>query len=120
MSAPNDPNRRSRVVWLVLTALGAILSIVGWTKWAVAQPVAMTRPAVPLEPVRAMLDAFGSHAIVAVTAGHGDERGYAFGLSLVRDPRFATFVNDIVIEEGSARYQDVADQFVAGGEVPIE
>ena len=35
-------------------------------------------PAVPLEPVAAMVDAFRTHSVVAVTAGHGEVRGYAF------------------------------------------
>jgi hypothetical protein len=75
---------------------------------------------VPLEPVAAIVDAFRSHSVVAVRAGHGEERGYAFLLALVRDPRFGTVVNDIVIEEGSARYQDVADRFVRGDELSDE
>jgi hypothetical protein len=78
------------------------------------------RPAVPVEPVVAIVDAFRSHSVVAVTAGHGSERGYAFLLSLVRDARFTDVVNDIVIEEGSARYQDIADRFVRGEEVSAE
>jgi hypothetical protein len=78
------------------------------------------RPAVPVEPVAAIVDAFRSHSVVAVTAGHGEAWGYAFGLSLVRDPRFLDAVNDMVIEEGSARYQDVADRFVRGEQVSDE
>jgi hypothetical protein len=75
---------------------------------------------VPIEPVAAIVDAFRSHSVVAISAGHGDERGYAFGLSLVRDPRFVAVVNDIVIEEGCARYQEVADRFVRGEQVSDE
>lgn len=84
------------------------------------QQTAAPRPAVPVEPVSAIVEAFRSHSVVAVTAGHGEERGYAFLLSLVRDPRFVAAVNDIVIEEGSARYQDVADHFVRGDDVSDE
>jgi hypothetical protein len=57
---------------------------------------------------------------LAMGAGHGEARGYALGLSLVRDPRFVALVNDIVIEEGSARYQDIADRFVRGEQVSDE
>ncbi len=77
-------------------------------------------PAVPLEPVAAMVDAFRTHTVVAVTAGHGEARGYAFAQLLLHDPRFIAAINDIVIEEGSARYQDVADRFVRGENVPME
>lgn len=77
-------------------------------------------PAVPLEPVTAMVDAFRTHSVVAVTAGHGEARGYAFMQLLIHDPRLIAAINDIVIEEGSARFQDVADRFVRGESVPME
>jgi hypothetical protein len=77
------------------------------------------KPAVPLEPISAILDAFKTHQIVALGEGaHGNEQGHAFRLSLIRDPRFAATVNDIVVESGNALYQDVIDRFVRGEEVP--
>ncbi|MGH9373482.1 MAG: hypothetical protein ACRD15_18330 [Vicinamibacterales bacterium] len=79
------------------------------------------RPAVPIDPVTGILDAFGSHPVVALGEGaHGNEQGAAFRLALIRDPRFAATVNDIVVECGNARYQDVMDRFVRGGEVSTE
>jgi hypothetical protein len=83
------------------------------------QAAAPAKPAVPLEPVAAMVDALRTHSVVAVTAGHGEARGYAFAQLLLHDPRFIAAINDIVIEEGSARYQDVVDHFVRGDNVPI-
>jgi hypothetical protein len=72
-------------------------------------------PAVPLEPIGAILDAFTTHQVVALGEGnHGNEQGHALRLSLIRDPRFAATVNDIVVEFGSALYQDVMDRFVRG------
>jgi hypothetical protein len=41
-------------------------------------------------------------------------------LAVVRDPRFPTLVNDIVVEFGSARYQALMDRFVRGGDVRYE
>ena len=77
------------------------------------------RPAVRLDPVSVIIDAFASHPVVALGEGpHGNEQGHAFRLALIRDPRFAALVNDIVIESGSARYQDVIDRFVRGEDVP--
>jgi hypothetical protein len=84
-----------------------------------AMLAAAPTPAVPLEPVTAMVDAFRTHSIVAVTAGHGESRGYAFMQLLIHDPRLVAAINDIVIEEGSSRYQDVADRFVRGENVPL-
>lgn len=51
--------------------------------------------------------------------GHGNEQGHAFRLSLVRDPRFAATVNDIVVEFGAAQNQGIIDRFVDGEDVPI-
>ena len=88
-----------------------------------AQHPTRVRPAVPIEPIAAIIDAFHSHEIVAMTDGasaHGDEQNHAFRLSLIRDPRFAAIVNDIVVEFGSGQFQDVMDAFVRGDDVPYE
>jgi hypothetical protein len=75
-------------------------------------------PAVRVDPISAIIDAFAMHPVVALGEGpHGNEQGHAFRLALIRDPRFAARVNDIVIESGSARYQDYVDRFVRGEDV---
>lgn len=74
--------------------------------------------AVPLEPVTTILDAFRSHDIVVLGEGaHNNEQGHVFRMSLIRDARFANIVNDIVVECGNARYQDVIDRFTRGDRV---
>jgi hypothetical protein len=84
----------------------------------VAGQSASPQPAVPVDAISGILDAFQSHPIVALGEGpHGNEQGHAFRLALIRDPRFATTVNDIVVEFGSARYQALMDRFVNGAEV---
>lgn len=75
-------------------------------------------PILPVEPVGAILDAFRAHSIVALCDAHGNEQNHAFRLALLRDPRFAATVNDIVVELGNARYQDLVDRFVIGQDVP--
>jgi len=100
--------------------LSAVLVVGGRAHVAVAQLAPPKPPAVPLEPVPAIVDAFRTHAIVAVTAGHGETRGYAFMQWLIHDPRLIAAINDIVIEEGSARYQEIADRFVRGDNVSID
>jgi hypothetical protein len=83
-----------------------------------AQGTART-PAVRLDPTSVILDAFHSYRVVALGEGaHGNEQGHAFRLALMRDPRFAALVNDIVVESGSARYQEFMDRFVQGDAVP--
>jgi hypothetical protein len=82
---------------------------------------APVRPTIPLEPIGAILQAFGSHPVVALGEGtHDNEQGHAFRLALLRDPRFAASVDDVVVEFGNARYQDVMDRFVRGEDVPYE
>ena len=75
-------------------------------------------PAVPGDPVAAIIDAFRTHDVVAVTEPHGNVEVQRFLLSLVRDPRIPAAVNDIVLESISARYQDAIDRFVRGEDVP--
>jgi hypothetical protein len=77
------------------------------------------KPAVRLDPISAILDAFKTHAIVALSEGrHNNEQGYLFRLALIRDPRFAMVANDIVVESGSSKHQDVMDRFVRGESIP--
>src|SRR5512140_2703953 len=106
------PWLRLGIVFVLLTVVAAGLSR--------GLRSAAPRPAVPVEAIQAILDAFRSHSIVALSDGtnHGDEQSHAFRLALIRDPRFAATVNDIVVESGNALYQDVIDRFVRGDEVP--
>lgn len=79
------------------------------------------KPAVPIEPIAAILDAFRTHPVVALDEGHHtNEQGAKFRLDLLHDARFPSMVNDIVVESGNALYQDVMDRFVAGEEVPYD
>ena len=77
-------------------------------------------PAVPVEPIGAILEKFQSHPVVALGEGsHGDIKSLNFRLTLIRDPRFAQTVNDIVVEVGNARYQDTIDRYLRGEDVPV-
>ena len=108
----NARSARRRALSILLCALVTGAS-------SAAQQAPSSRPAVPVEPTTAILDAFRSHDIVGLGEGaHGNEQGHAFRLSLIRDPRFSAIVNDIVVEFGNARYQDVMDRFVQGQDVP--
>ncbi len=78
-------------------------------------------PAVPVEAITAVLDAMRSYQAVALgTGAHNNEQGHAFLLSLIRDARFPRAGADLVVECGSARYQDVMDRFIAGEDVSHE
>jgi hypothetical protein len=74
----------------------------------------------PQDAATAILSAFDRYDIVGMTAGHSNEKLDEFILSLIRQPTFASTVNDIVVECGNSRYQPVLDRFIAGDNVPLE
>jgi hypothetical protein len=65
-----------------------------------------------------IVEAFATHALVAVGEAHGNVRDHEFRLTLIRDPRLFARVDDVVVEFGNARYQRLVDRFVAGDRVP--
>jgi uncharacterized protein (TIGR03435 family) len=97
---------------LVAFGFVALLAVTGMVR---AQSSG-TSPAVPLEPIAAILDAFRTHQVVALSDGrqHGDVEAHALVMRMLRAPRFADTVTDIVLECCSARYQDVVDRYVNG------
>jgi hypothetical protein len=107
--------KKTRVYFLVGTVATATLL-------RAETPEAPPKPAVSVEPIAAILNAFRSHAIVALGNAEfrGNEQCHNFQVSLIRDPKFTASVNEIVVEFGNARYQDVIDRFVRGEEVPYE
>lgn len=84
-------------------------------------PGALTTADPPPKPVADLIvEAFDRHPIVALSEMHGNAESQALFTSLVRDPAFRTAVQDIVVEFGNARYQPVADRYVAGEDVARE
>ena len=73
----------------------------------------------PQEPIAAIVEAFRTHDLVAVSDPHGNLQTQLFLRTLVADPRYADAA-DIVIEVANARYQDVMDRYIRGEQVPIE
>ena len=99
----------------VFAAAAAVVST--WPSPAVTAP----RPAVPADPLSVILDAARSRPLIALSEGqHWNEQGHRFRLALIREPRFAETFDDVVVEFGSARHQDVIDLFIAGEDVPFE
>src|SRR5688500_1081875 len=88
-----------------------------WSIGAIGQGVNRP-PAVPLDATTAIVDAFRQYPIVAIGDAHGNRKGEAFHVALVRDPRFLALVGDILLESGNARYQADLDRYVRGEEVP--
>jgi hypothetical protein len=72
----------------------------------------------PEPAVGAILRAFDTHPLIAIGENHRNQQVHDFIVSLVSDPRFAQKVDDVVVEFGSARYQNVIDRYIAGETVP--
>lgn len=63
-----------------------------------------------------IMEAFEHHSLVAL--GHSHPRAGDLLYDLIRDPRFARDVGNIVIEGSSSRYQKLVDRYLAGEDVP--
>jgi hypothetical protein len=90
------------------SVLAAFLCVTG-------QPAQAPTPVAALEGV---IDALGANQLVAISDPHGSAAAQSFIRQLIADPRFATLVDDIVVEVGNARYQSLADDYVTGK--PVE
>jgi len=108
--------KRWRVA-LMLAFLASWCAAAGLSNLSAAQGGG-AQPAIPVEVIPAILEAFRTHRIVSYPGGHTDgNEGQAQLRALIRDPRFASIVNDIVVEFGSSRYQDLMDRYVRGEDV---
>jgi hypothetical protein len=76
-------------------------------------PSPVVRPAID-----GIIDAFKSHPLVVIGDAHGLAQEEDFFAALVRDPRFAREVGNVVVEFGGAIHQDIIDRYVEGGHVP--
>jgi hypothetical protein len=74
--------------------------------------------AVLLPAVDGVFAAFEARPLVGLGDDHGMAKGMAFYAAIVRDPRFAREVGNVVVEFGAAGRQDVIDRYVAGEAVP--
>ena len=84
------------------------------------QPGETPKPLAPVDAIEGILDAFRTHAVVAISDPHGNQQQHDVLMTLVQQPRFFQVVDDIVIEGANARYQDLVDRFIAGGNVSVE
>ncbi|MES2305004.1 MAG: hypothetical protein V4558_05830 [Gemmatimonadota bacterium] len=90
---------------------------------ATLSPVAAAQTRAPaagrqIQAVDAIIDRFADHQVVVIGEIHRSAQVHRFLGALITDPRFRQRVDDIVVEFGNARYQDLADRYVGGGSVP--
>jgi hypothetical protein len=87
--------------------------------------VATPLSAQSVEPARTpalngVFDAFKTHALVGLADIHGVAEVGDFYTALLKDPRFAAEIGNVVVEFGGATQQAVIDRYVAGEDVPYE
>jgi len=83
-----------------------------------AAPAVAAPPPKVIKAEDGIFTAFQSHALVGLGEWHGLAQEVDFYAALVRDPRFARDVGNIVLETGSAAQQSVVDRYVNGEQVP--
>jgi len=72
------------------------------------------------DAVDGIVTAFEKYDVVALGEGdHGNIQSHEFRLKLIQDPRFLARVDDIVVEFGNAKYQDLVDRYLNGDPVPL-
>jgi hypothetical protein len=89
------------------------------TQASAGHPVKAAQDSIPEPAIPGILNAFETFEVVGIPAAHGQKDIDDFILSLIRDPRFAASVNDIVVECGNSRYQPILDRYIAGDDVPF-
>jgi flagellar motor protein MotB len=94
---------------VVLIAAGACRAGASVPQGGAADDRLVPRPAVEF-----IVEAFDRNPLVALSELHGNVESRDFLALLIRHPAFAGKVDDIVIEFGNARYQDVVDRYIAG------
>ena len=82
--------------------------------------LARAQSPLPQDPVQGIIKLFETYRIVMLGEIHECRQEYDLMGKLVAAPGFAERVNDIVLEFGNAKYQDLVDRYVAGENVPIE
>lgn len=82
-------------------------------------PVAGAEPAL-VPALEGVFEAFDTYPLVGIGDRHGLTQGHMLYESLVRDPRFAERVGNVVVEFGGASQQAVIDRYVNGGSVSYQ
>jgi hypothetical protein len=101
----------------VIVLLATVTSLAG-VSTAASQATSEPAPQVK-SAVDGVLDLFKKRLVVALGDAHGMAQEEAFYSAVVRDPRFADEVGNVVVEFGDAAWQSTIDRYVAGEDVPF-
>jgi hypothetical protein len=103
--------RRLGITPALAPVLSAIVSVAIGGASRAAEPV--VQPAVD-----GILAAFETHPLVGLGDHHDLANELAFYATLVREPRFAATVGNVVAEFGGSQHQEILDRYLAGEDVP--
>jgi hypothetical protein len=95
---------------LSVLVLGALLGLA-------AQAMAAPAPKIT-NAADGIFSGFSTHPLVGLGEWHGLAQEMDFYSALIRDPRFAREVGNVVLETGGAAQQDTVDRYVNGENVP--
>jgi hypothetical protein len=73
----------------------------------------------PTSGLDAILSLRNQYAVVGIGEFHGCQEIYNFLAALLKDGRFPSAFNDIVVDFGNLRYQNLVDAYVGGGDIPF-
>jgi hypothetical protein len=111
-----DGQKRLKTAVLA-AALGLVPGHTALAQTAAVQAQAV-KPPVVQPAIDGILAAFKTRPLVGMSDRHGIAQQQDFYAALVRDPRFAREVGNVVVEFGSASHQAIIDRYVAGDDVP--
>jgi hypothetical protein len=86
---------------------------------ASAQAPQAAKPPTVQPAVDGILAAFKTHSLVGLADAHGLAQEQDFYAAVIRDPRFARDVGNVVVEGLTALHQATADRYVNGEDVPF-
>ena len=102
--------RAASVAALVSVPILVVTSLAGAQTASRAAPT--VRPAID-----GILAAFEKHPLVGIGDAHNLAQQEDFFAALIRDPRFAKEVGNVVVEFGTATHQDILDRYINGAAV---
>ena len=83
--------------------------------WLALSPAVSAAPSSPA--IAEIAKQFDNHPLIMIGELHRSREIHAFLQQMLRDPAFICIVDDIVVEFGNSRLQNLADAYVSGGDV---
>lgn len=112
MANKNLTSRRAFFGYSAATAALATLGLTTNNYLALATP-GVTPPRTQ-DALQAILNAAGKYPLVGIGEAHLLQEQHDFIQALLHHPALPGTINDIVVEFGNARYQDIIDRFISG------